>query len=106
MEHGIDLKFSRFVFNKEIEYINQLLFHIKKEHQVAKNLVAKRTNYEKCISILNGEKVIEYDPEIPLLALRSKLNTYKKLQGEIPETSKKIIDEIEYVTNLLNNGKS
>jgi hypothetical protein len=105
MEHGINLDYSKQNFEREIRYINELLRHMKLEHKVARKLVAKRTNYEKCLSILNGSKETDYDPEIPLINLRSDLY-YLNKQVEVVPNSQKIIDQIEYVTKLLNDGKS
>jgi 23S rRNA C2498 (ribose-2'-O)-methylase RlmM len=106
MEHGGNLEFTKFIFKEQITYINDLLRHLKKEHHVAKKLVAKRENYQKCLSILNGEVITDYDPEIPLTKIRSKLDMYKNMEAHMPLTCNKIIEEIEYVTNLLRNGKS
>ena len=41
MEHGGNLEFTKFIFKEQITYINDLLRHLKKEHHVAKKLVAK-----------------------------------------------------------------
>jgi len=105
MEHGIDLTYSKQHFEKEIKYINELLCHIKLEHLAAKKLVAKRANYEKCLSILNSYENLDYDPEVAIISLRGRLPQLKEQAEFIPE-SKKIIEEIEYVTKLLKDGKS
>lgn len=105
MEHGVDLKYSIAHFEKEIKYINELLQYMKMEHLVAKKLVVKRTNYEKCLSILNNYNQLDYDPEVAIISLRGRLPQLKE-QAKIVPDSQKIIDEIEYVTKLLRNGKS
>lgn len=105
MEHGINLTYSIEHFEKEIRYINELLRYMKLNHVVGKKLVAKRTNYEKCISILFGNEETDYDPEIPLTSLRGRLDQLEK-QVKFTPGSQKIIDQINYVTKLLTDGKS
>ena len=105
MEHGIDLTYSKQHFEKEVRYINELLRHMKLEHVVAKKLVKKRTNYEKCLSVLAGNNEEDYDPDTPLMSLRSHLYHLEKQVKVVPE-SQIIIDQINYVTKLLRDGKS
>lgn len=105
MEHGIDLTYSKQHFQKEIKYINELLRHMKLEHVVAKKLVKKRTNYEKCLGMLNGHKEEDYNPDMPIISLRSHLYHLEK-QVEVVPSSQKIIDQINYVTKFLRDGKS
>jgi hypothetical protein len=105
MEHGIDLEYSIKHFEKEIKYINELLRYMKLEHAVGRKLVNKRTNYEKCLNVLLGHKEIDYDPEVPLTSLRAKLYQLNQQLEVIPE-AQVIIDQIEYVTKLLKDGKS
>lgn len=105
MEHGIDLGYSIKHFEKEIKYVNELLQHMKLEHTVGRKLVKKRTNYEKSISILKGNEESDYNPEVPLTSLRAKLYQLNQQVEVIPE-AQVIIDQINYVTKLLNNGKS
>jgi hypothetical protein len=105
MEHGIDLTYSKKHFEKEIRYINELLKHLKLEHIIGRKLVNKRNNYEKSISILNGNKESDYDPEVPLTSLRANLYQLNQQVEVIPE-AQVIIEQINYVTKLLKDGKS
>ena len=105
MEHRIDLEYSIKHFEKEIKYVNELLKYMKLEHPISRKLLKKRNNYEKSISILNGNKELDYDPEMPLTSLRAKLYQLNQQVEVIPETQV-IIDQINYVTKILNDGKS
>ena len=105
MEHGIDLEYSINHFEKEIRYVNELLQHMKLEHAVGRKLVNKRSNYEKSISILKGNKESDYDSELPLTSLRANLYQLNQQVEVIPE-AQIIIDQINYVTKLLKDGKS
>jgi hypothetical protein len=105
MEHRIDLEYSKKELRKQIEFRDSLLFHIKPDHIIAKNLHKEKLNYEKCLAVLEGKEVEDYDPEIPITQLRSHLE-YLNRQLSVVPGSQRIIDEIEYVTNLLDNGKS
>lgn len=104
MEHGIDLKYSIQHFEKEIKYINELLQYMKLEHAVGRKLVKKRTNYEKCLNVLLGHNETDYDPEAPLTSLRAKLYQLNQ-HVEVISEAQNIINQIEYVTKLLQNGK-
>ena len=77
---------------------------VKDEHYIQNRIRRKLNSIEGALKVLRNEKTTNFDPEYALTHLRANLNWLNR-QLEVVPDSQNIIDEIEYVSKLLEDGK-
>lgn len=104
MEHTNNLNFTFSEFIKEQKRLIELKLMVREEHYVQKTIRRKLESIEGALNILQNGEPTNFNPEYALTFLRANLNWLNRQVGMVPE-SQNIIDEIEYVSKLLEDGK-
>jgi hypothetical protein len=94
------LEFSISVLKKEFTSLTNLLKLIKEEYVVHKSIKEKLDSLEKSLDLLMGRTVENYDPRYAITILRSNITWLTR------QDSQDILEEIESVTKILQNGKN
>lgn len=106
MEHRINLDFSMAVLRNELTRMQALERLIKDGHTVKKQLRRKILATEIALFKLQGTEVPEQiDFDYPISVIRANLNWLEK-QASSLKSSQDMVEEIEYVTKLLKDGRS
>jgi hypothetical protein len=94
------LEFSISVFKKDFANLTHLLKLGKNIYQLCNMLQPKLDSLEKSLDLLNGRTVENYDPQYAIIVLRSNITWLTR------QNSQDILEEIETVTKILQNGKN
>jgi hypothetical protein len=104
MEHTNNLNFTFSVFIKEQKRLIELKLLVKDEHYIQNRIRRKLNSIEGALQVLQNKETTNFDPEYALTHLKANLNWLNR-QVEVVPDSQNIIDEIEYVSKLLEDGK-
>jgi hypothetical protein len=106
MEHGHSLDFSIAIFNNEYLRLAALHRLIKDGHIIKQQLADKMINLQEAINCLHfKETPTDHNFDYPTRLLRSHLHWIRK-QAEVLKQNQELIEEIEYVTKLLRDGRN
>lgn len=106
MEHGNDLTFTLAVFIKEIDRLKQLQKLIQDDHRIHATISKKLHSLTNSVKKIKGEDYDkDFNPEYSLTHIQANLNWLDRQLSVVPE-SQEIINEIEYVSKFLKDGKN
>ena len=94
------LEFSISVFKRDFANLTQLRKLGKNTYQLCNMLQPKLDSLEKSLDLLMGRTVENYDPRYAITILRSNITWLTR------QNSQDILEEIESVTKILQNGKN
>lgn len=94
------LEFSISVFKKDFANLTQLRKLVRDSNQLCGVLQPKLDSLEKSLDLLMGRTVENYDPRYAITILRSNITWLTR------QDSQDILEEIETVTKILQNGKN